>query len=88
MLLFYTPTKAPENLWFSGVFRGYKMGTLGRNGIIHYEQVWLFSDSFCYYQLLAICICVKLSMNSLLRHEMKILLLGDLKEFLWFDLKL
>ena len=23
--------KTPENLWFSGVFRGYKMGTLARN---------------------------------------------------------
>ena len=25
--------KTPENLWFSGVFRGYKMGTLARNGL-------------------------------------------------------
>ena len=25
--------KTPENLWFSGVLRGYKMGTLARNGI-------------------------------------------------------
>ena len=25
------PLKTPENLWFSGVFRGYKMGTLARN---------------------------------------------------------
>ena len=24
-------TKTPENLWFSGVFRGYKMGKLARN---------------------------------------------------------
>ena len=27
------PLKPPENLWFSGVFRGYKMGTLARNGL-------------------------------------------------------
>ena len=27
------PLKTPENLWFSGVFRGYKMGTLARNGL-------------------------------------------------------
>ena len=25
--------KIPENLWFSGVFRGYKMGSLARNGL-------------------------------------------------------
>ena len=25
--------KMPEILWFSGVFRGYKMGTLARNGL-------------------------------------------------------
>ena len=28
------PLKTPENLWFSGVFRGYKMGTFARNGLI------------------------------------------------------
>ena len=27
MFLFHTPLKTPENLWFSGVFWGYKMGT-------------------------------------------------------------
>ena len=27
------PLKTPENLWFSGVFRGYKMGTFARNGL-------------------------------------------------------
>ena len=27
------PLKTPENLWFSGVFWGYKMGTLARNGL-------------------------------------------------------
>ena len=34
MFPFYTPLKTPENLWFSGVFRWYKMGTLARNGLI------------------------------------------------------
>ena len=28
------PLKTSENLWFSGVFRGYKMGTLVKNGLI------------------------------------------------------
>ena len=28
------PLKAPENLWFSGVFRGYKMRIFARNGLI------------------------------------------------------
>ena len=28
--------KIPENLWFSGVFKGYKRGTLARNGLIIY----------------------------------------------------
>ena len=27
------PLKIPENLWSSGVFRGYKTGTLTRNGL-------------------------------------------------------
>ena len=27
------PLKTPENLWFSGVFRGCRMGTLVRNGL-------------------------------------------------------
>ena len=31
MLPFYTPWKTPENLWFSGVFSGYKVGTLAEN---------------------------------------------------------
>ena len=30
VLILY-PLKTLENLWFSGVFRGYKMGTLARN---------------------------------------------------------
>ena len=28
------PLKTPENLWFSDAFRGYKMGTLARNGLM------------------------------------------------------
>ena len=28
------PIKAPETLWFSVVYRGYKMGTLIRNRLI------------------------------------------------------
>ena len=27
------PLKTPENLWFSGVFMAYKMGTLARSGL-------------------------------------------------------
>ena len=27
------PLKTPENLWFSGVFGGYKIGTLASNGL-------------------------------------------------------
>ena len=46
MLIVYNPLKTAENLdqcshfipseklWFSGVFRGYKMGTMARNGLI------------------------------------------------------
>ena len=30
MFPFYIPLKTPENLWFSSVFRGYKMETLTR----------------------------------------------------------
>ena len=29
------PLKIPENVRFSGVFRGYKMGKLARNGLIY-----------------------------------------------------
>ena len=32
VLILY-PLKTPENRWFFGVFRGYKMGTLARNGL-------------------------------------------------------
>ena len=30
---FLCPLKTSKNLWFSGVFRGHKKGTLGRNGL-------------------------------------------------------
>ena len=33
---FFYLLKTPENLWFSGVFRGYKIGTLARNGLCAY----------------------------------------------------
>ena len=29
----YTTLKVPENIWFSGVFRGYNMKTLVGNGL-------------------------------------------------------
>ena len=28
------PLKASENLWISGIFRGYRMGTLAKNMLI------------------------------------------------------
>ena len=31
------PLKTPENQKFSGVFMGYKMGTLAKNGLIFYK---------------------------------------------------
>ena len=34
--LFSRPRRInPENLWFSGVFRGYKMGPLASNGLMY-----------------------------------------------------
>ena len=30
------PLKTAENFWFSGVFRGYKMETLARNGLMEF----------------------------------------------------
>ena len=34
----FIPLKTPENLWFFGVFRGYKMGTLTKNGLkLHFN---------------------------------------------------
>ena len=52
------PLKALENLWFFGVFRGYKMGTLARNGLsftkyLHYfylndylNRIFSYADIF------------------------------------------
>ena len=44
------PLKTPENLWFSSVFRGYKMGTLARNGfkksIIAYLNINSIRNNF------------------------------------------
>ena len=37
-VLILDPPKTPENLWFSGVFRGYKMKTLAGNGLIKLEN--------------------------------------------------
>ena len=37
------PLKTPENLWFSGVFEGYKMGTLPKNTLNH---VWFHNSQF------------------------------------------
>ena len=34
------PLKTPENQRFSGVFRGYKMGTLARNGLMQGKKNW------------------------------------------------
>ena len=34
MVPFYTPWKHQKTIWFSGVFRGYKMETVARNGIV------------------------------------------------------
>ena len=49
------PLKTPENLSFSGVFRGYKIGTLARNGKKTSSEVptfWLFTDKFSMLALL------------------------------------
>ena len=43
MFPFYTPLKTSENQRFSDVFRGYKKGTLGRNGLMN--LVNLFHNS-------------------------------------------
>ena len=38
--------KTPENLKFSGVFRGYKMETLARNGLNHFQEFPTISKKF------------------------------------------
>ena len=35
------PLKTQENLWFSDVFGGYKMGTLARNVLIRKKWLWV-----------------------------------------------
>ena len=40
------PLKTSENLWFSGVFRGYKIGTLARNGLMPFEQIQMYQKNF------------------------------------------
>ena len=46
MFPFFTPwkhqktlPKTPENLWFSGVFSGYKMWTLARTGLMEKKNM-------------------------------------------------
>ena len=34
-IFIFDPLKTLKNLWFSGVVRGYEMGTLTRNVLIH-----------------------------------------------------
>ena len=41
VLILY-PLKAPENERFSGVFKGYKIGTLVTNGINHFVPILTF----------------------------------------------
>ena len=45
MFPFYTPLETPENLWFSGVFRRYKMGKLARNWLMSHYKLLCFSIS-------------------------------------------
>ena len=45
------PLKTPENLWFSGVFRGFKMGILARNGVHVFISDSLESLHFLRYNL-------------------------------------
>ena len=40
----FDPMKKLKNHWFVGVFRGYKMGTLARNGL----NVWMRDDYLTY----------------------------------------
>ena len=39
----FIPLKTPENLWFSGVFRGYKMGMLQNTGM-HWRETLLQNE--------------------------------------------
>ena len=49
--IFY-PLKTQENLRLSGIFRGYKIGTLARNLLIYTQQVNLHC-----FQKLNVCFC-------------------------------
>ena len=40
MLPFWTPLKT-EDFWFAGVFRGYKMETLAKNGLVKFDAATL-----------------------------------------------
>ena len=40
------PLKTPEKLWFSGVFRRYKMETLARKGLIRFEKSTNYRQTF------------------------------------------
>ena len=42
------PLETTENLWFSGIFRGYKIETLTKNGLSQFELLYSFmlSQSF------------------------------------------
>ena len=51
MFSFNNPLKAPENLWLSGVFMEYKIGTLASNGCnvrneIYMNQFYLRGECF------------------------------------------
>ena len=48
VLILY-PLKTPENLWFSGVFRGYKMGALARNRLTNVVAIHDEADNITYY---------------------------------------
>ena len=45
------PLKTPESLSFSGVFRGFKMGTLARNGLIRVGFIQLKYNFDCIFEV-------------------------------------
>ena len=49
IFLFYKPQKIPGNLWFSVVFRGYKIETLARNGLNAVTQSFALLESCQFY---------------------------------------
>ena len=38
--------KTSENLWFFDIFRGYKNGTLGKNGLTHFLPIFPVKSIF------------------------------------------